>query len=322
MRLPSWRCVSSGPASLLPPMNLPHSLQNLLCGSLANVQLETDECLQQKQEQGGTDPDPMLELAAMADELDLLCHGAAEELSTSVIHSLEFAQSDDSTMVSCSLPPSANLRKLYLNMLNNKDGRILETLATPLKERLLQHSSGAVLMEGSRAPIRISQGWTSTHDCMVVEKEAFCIGRHAMCDVQLLDQQDLQSSRIHLCIFNLPKCILVVDGWSVTGTSVQFQGEKQTFCNHATGSLLLVPHGIPARLQVGSQCLLINPAEDGKSSPNDCAHGSVPKRLPYGKCTAAGPCCASWQQYPGMPNSRRAFLAKFLLSLEQDAAQQ
>jgi len=136
-----------------------------------------------------------------------------------------------------------------------------------------------------------------------------------MCDVQLLDRYDLQSSRIHFCIFNLPGGILVVDGWSVSDTSVQLHGEEQPFCNDATRFLFLLPHGTPATLQVGSQRLLINPTDDGKSSPNDCAHGSVLKRLPGGNCTAAGPCCNARQR-------RHMMLTELVASLEQDAAQQ
>jgi len=220
-------------------------------------------------------------------------------------------------MASCSLPPSTNVRNLYLKMISNNAGLILETLAVPLKQKLLQNSSGAVLLEGSRTPIKICQGWTSTSDCLVVEKEAFCIGCHTMCDVQLLDGYDLQSSRIHLCMFNLPRGIIVVDDWSVSRTSVELQGEEQTLCSDATGGFLfLLPHGTPATLQVGSQRLLINPAEDGKPSPTDCAHGSVLKRLPRGNCTAAGPCCAS-----GQGQLRNAAL-KIIAMIEQDAARQ
>jgi len=133
-----------------------------------------------------------------------------------------------------------------------------------------------------------------------------------MCDVQLLDRYDLQSSRIHFCIFNLPGCILVVDGWSVSGTSLQLHGEQQPFSNDTSGFLFLVPHGTPATLQVGSQRLLINPTEDGKSPPDDCAHGSVWKRLPGGSSTAAQ---QRWRL-------KRCIQTKVLASLEQDAAQQ
>jgi len=297
-------------------------MQNMVCGSLATVQLESDKCLQQEQDHGGHDLDPMLELAAKDDELDQLCHSIAEDLSTSLIHSLEYAQSDESTtMPSCSLPPSTNLRKLYLHMISNNAGLILETLAVPLKQKLLQNSSGAALLEGSWTPIKISQGWTSASDCLVVEKEAFCVGRHTMCDVQLLDSNDLRSSRIHLCIFNLPGGILVVDGWSISSTSVALQGDEQTLCNDVMGSVFLVPHGKTAKLLVGSQRLLINPAEEGKSSPDDYAQGCVLKRLPRGNGTASGPHCAARQGRHRWSQSQRVFIKEILACLEQDVAQ-
>lgn len=251
---------------------------------LLNVQLENDACFQHKQDQGGNDLDPMLELIAVDENLDQLCHSVAEDLSMSLIHSLEYAHSDENTMASHSPPSSGNLRKLYLNMVSDNACRILEMLAAPLKQKLLQNSFGAELLQGSRAPIRISQGCTSTSDCLVIEKEAFSIGRHTICDVQLLDRHDLQCSRIHLCIFNLPRCILVVDGWSITGTSVELRAEEQAFSNNTPGFLCLVPHGTPATLHVGSQRLHINPAQDGKSSPYEFAQGSKLTRLPGGTC--------------------------------------
>jgi len=50
----------------------------MVCGSLANGQLERDECLQQQHDQGGNDLDPVVDLVAKDDGLDQLCHSIAE----------------------------------------------------------------------------------------------------------------------------------------------------------------------------------------------------------------------------------------------------
>jgi len=229
-------------ASLLPQQNLPQA------------HLESDVGLQQEHAQNESE-----ELVAGDVPLDQLCHSVAEDLTASLSHNLGYAEMDDSTRASHSLPPPANYRKLYLAMMMTNPGRVLEMLAIPLKQKLLQSSVGAVLLEGSRAPIKIGQGRTFASDCQVVTKEAFCIGRHKACDVQLWDKGDTKASRIHACIFNMPRYILVVDGWSYTGSSVEIEGEDRAYCNQATGFLVLLPHGTPATLLVGSQRLLINP---------------------------------------------------------------
>jgi len=127
--------------------------------------------------------------------------------------------------------------------------------AEPLKNRFMRTCGGATLIAGPRKPITIRFENGRTHD-MVLNKDTFCIGRQPTCEVPL--NTDMAVSRIHLCVFNFPGRILVVDGWSLSGTVIEYGG-GQVSETHAEGSLFVVPHGQPAALRIGSSRILINP---------------------------------------------------------------
>jgi len=188
------------------------------------------------------------------EDLDNLSCSFAEDVSCAVEQSLERAGSSISTACSCPLQPTLHLRQLYLAMISTKPHLIFEILAVPLKDRLLHKSCHAVL-EGPRLPIRVNSqraGWSE----QVLDKEAFCIGRANTCEVQL-DEHDTTCSRIHMCVFNLPGSIILVDGWSYSSTKLEYDGEL-TASPHGTSCVFLVPHGKPAILYIGREMILIN----------------------------------------------------------------
>jgi len=139
--------------------------------------------------------------------------------------------------------------------------RILANLAVPLKDKLLRQSTTNALLEGSQTPIRLLSRRNGSAE-QVLLNDAFCIGRLQACEVQL-DMCDLNCSRISLCVFNLPGSIVVVDGWSCSGSTLQVDGELM-MATSGSQCLFLVPHGKTAILQISHEKIIINPRENNK----------------------------------------------------------
>lgn len=193
-------------------------------------------------------------------EFDPLYEGVSEEVSSALSYSLSKSPWDGSNTTYCPLASSDNLRTLYLRMVVAQNTtNLLETLAVPLKESFLRKNGGTALMKGQRRLITLRLQHPGMFFERVLEQEAFSIGRMNSCEV-VLDTHDRYASRVHLCIFSLPGAILVLDGWSLYGTTLKFGGEKinQT---RTEASLFLVPHGQEAAFQISEHCLLINPRE-------------------------------------------------------------
>jgi len=218
-------------------------------------QLVTVKLAQADQGQSLVSADPAVDPHVEDAYVDAMCNSVAEDLSTDLIHALEYWSSEAPTMATCEVTEPDDMRKLYLHMINSDPNKVLQKLAVPLKNKLLQSSRGAVLMEGPGMPIRLSQV-NPLHSELLLEREAFCLGRFPSCDVQL-DKDDATLSRIHMCMFNLPGALVIVDGWSTNGTHVTLEGEQHVKID-AKDCVCVVPHGQPVALQLGNQRLLLN----------------------------------------------------------------
>jgi len=113
--------------------------------------------------------EPPVDLQAEDAYVDAMCNNAAEDLSTDLSHALEHWPSEATTMASCALTESNAMRKLYLHMISTNPSEVLEKLAVPLKNKLLQSSGGALVMDGPGIPIRLSQGFRHCSE-QVLEK--------------------------------------------------------------------------------------------------------------------------------------------------------
>jgi len=149
-----------------------------------------------------------------------------------------------------------SMRQLYLQCIETDPDIILAEIAVPLKEELLQTEAGAELMQGTCEAVVVS----SRGAAVTVEKEAFAVGRQGTCDVALVGCLDV--SRIQFWVFNLPGGLMVVDGWSCSGTAVQ---ARESDCHELASSkpgsrrAFVVPHGEAVALQVGQQTVSLNP---------------------------------------------------------------
>jgi len=193
--------------------------------------------------------------------LDDLAFYIAQELSNALVQGICRQKPDGSATVSCPLVSSQTLRKLHLFMTAKSTSNILAKLAVPLKDELLHAGFGAVVVEAPQKLLRLQVQPGGPEQ--LIDKDAFCIGCLPSCEVQL-DINDRTTSRIHICIFNMPGSIIVVDGWSWPGTGLQVGGKR--IPRRVTGSIFMVPHGTSAMLHVGKQRVLMNPAEGPKSA--------------------------------------------------------
>lgn len=208
------------------------------------------------------DPVPAFPTFHDEDEgLDHISVCVAEELSNALVQGIGCQKPNGSAPVSCPLGRSANLQKLHLLMVAERNSNILAKLISPFKDELLDAGFRAVVMDSPRNPLRIQVQPGGSEQ--LVYKDAFCIGRLPACEVHL-DINDPATSRIHICIFNMPGCIIVVDGWSWPGTRLEIGGKR--IPRRATGSIFMVPHGTTAMLHIGKQRVLINAAKGHKSA--------------------------------------------------------
>jgi len=177
-----------------------------------------------------------------------------DELWSTVFQTLQAADYSLSTTASCPLPSSPNLRKLYVYMITRDPNQILEGLAVPLKERFV-HKSCQAFLSGKSTPLRLSFDRSGIHE-QVLDKDTFCIGRLKTCEVRL-NSNNFSASRIHLCVFNMPGSIIMVDGWSWSGTKVEVGGEVMTAACGSPG-VFLVPDEQLAVLHIGQESIFIN----------------------------------------------------------------
>jgi len=194
-------------------------------------------------------------------DLDEIYFCIAEELSNAFVQGICCQRTDGSATVSCPLVRSDNLRKLHRLMVAESPSHILAKLTIPLKDELLYTGFGAIVMETQRKPLRLQVQPGGSEQ--LIDKDAFCVGRLPACEVQL-DVHNPSTSRVHICIFNMPGSIIVVDGWSWPGLCLEVGGK--TIPRRVTGSVFMVPHGMTAILHIGKQRVIMNTAEGPKSA--------------------------------------------------------
>jgi len=193
--------------------------------------------------------------------VDTINFCVAEELSNALVQGICCQKPDGSATVSCPLVRSANLQKLHFLMVAERTSNILGKLMEPLKDELLHAGFAAVVMEAPRKPLMLRVQPDGSE--LLIDTEVFCIGCLPACAVQL-DVNDPSTSRTHICIFNMPGCIIVLDGWSWPGIRLEVDGKR--IPRRATGSIFMVPHGTTAILHIGKQRVLMSLAEGHKST--------------------------------------------------------
>lgn len=149
------------------------------------------------------------------------------------------------------------VRAFYLSCIERNPGQILAKLAEPMKAGLLLSEAGASMLEGDAQPVAVAHG----DRVQAVEKEIFSIGRSPECDVVVSVPEECVS-RMHLWVFNLGGGIVVVDGWSLLGTTVAKQdADDPEPAKSVPGSrrAFVVPHGEATVLQLGHCRILLNP---------------------------------------------------------------
>mmetsp|Transcript_124189 Transcript_124189/g.397488 ORF Transcript_124189/g.397488 Transcript_124189/m.397488 type:complete len:200 (-) Transcript_124189:96-695(-) len=91
---------------------------------------------------------------------------------------------------------------------------------------------------------------------MTLSAEAFSIGRLACCDVHIQKQtEDSSVSRIQCWVFSLPIGLIVVDGWSVAGTSLLDDDDRTNTLPASSPNgrrNFIIPHGKPATLRLAT----------------------------------------------------------------------
>jgi len=191
--------------------------------------------------------------------VDEITFFVAEELSRALVQGICCQKPDGSVTVSCPLVRSENLQQLLHLIVAQKTSNILSKLTVPFMKELLHTGFGAVVMEAPRKPLMLEVQPTGSEQ--LIDEDAFCIGWLPACAVQL-DVNEPSTSKIHICIFNMPGCIIVVDGWKGPGIRLEVGGKR--IPRRATGSIFMVPHGTAAVIHTGKQRVLIKPGEGCK----------------------------------------------------------
>jgi len=151
------------------------------------------------------------------------------------------------------------MRELYLKMIVSNPDAILQQLALPLKQEFAL--DGAALGNVLPKPLELAVGSSTvtSHD-----KEAVSVGIASICDVRI-PQTQAMVSRLQCWIFNLPAGILVVDGWSIGGTSLVASANRSADESGPASKphdrhVLMIPHGEATTIRLGTtQEVTVNP---------------------------------------------------------------
>jgi hypothetical protein len=176
----------------------------------------------------------------------------SETICTSMCETMSGHEHIHTSMASCVMPAEGEeeMRQLYLQMIVDSPEAILEELALPLKEALTASDTcSKSLLTGPRRDVVVAVN----QEVATISKEAFSIGRMHSCDV-LLDVLNTSVSRIQCWIFNFPGAIVVVDGWSLSGTALVNRetpgGEPLASLPHSRRAFM-IPHSEAVTLQFG-----------------------------------------------------------------------
>eukprot|EP00451_Oxyrrhis_marina_P012555 CAMPEP_0204309124 /NCGR_PEP_ID=MMETSP0469-20131031/918_1 /ASSEMBLY_ACC=CAM_ASM_000384 /TAXON_ID=2969 /ORGANISM="Oxyrrhis marina" /LENGTH=264 /DNA_ID=CAMNT_0051288709 /DNA_START=87 /DNA_END=877 /DNA_ORIENTATION=- len=177
---------------------------------------------------------------------------AASYLSRFASEAVSHAGGGAASSVAWSPAGEAVVRKFYDDLMKSNPGEVLKQLAVPMKEELLRSAEGAVLLVGEPQTVVVAVGNSVTEQ----DKEVFSIGRHYDCDVQVPD--DLGVSRMNVWVFNFPGGLVVVDGWSLSGTRITGTSESAETMASIPGSrrTLVVPHDEPVSLRLGAKSVV------------------------------------------------------------------
>mmetsp|Transcript_21491 Transcript_21491/g.52245 ORF Transcript_21491/g.52245 Transcript_21491/m.52245 type:complete len:265 (-) Transcript_21491:8-802(-) len=200
---------------------------------------------------------------------------AASYLSRFASEAVSRASGGATSSVAWSPAGEAAVRKFYDRLMKSSPGEVLRQLALPMKEDLLRTAEGAVLLQGDPRTVTVAVGDSVTE----VDSEVFSIGRHYDCDIQV--QDDLSVSRMNVWVFNFPGGLVVVDGWSLSGTRVSGMPESAETMQSMPGArrTLVLPHDEPVSLLLGAKtvvtfngktCLICQ--ENPRNAQLSCGH--------------------------------------------------
>lgn len=248
---------------------------------------------------------PSLIGAAATEPIRRLCHQAAKSISRTMTESnIPGGVCSRDTMRA---DEEGSMRQLYLQCIESNPDVILSEIALPLKEELMQTDMGQQLLQGTSKTVTVAAGGVAVD----IDKEAFSIGRYAICDVSLPGCLDI--SRMQLWVFNLPGGIVVVDGWSLAGSAVLAREQAvEELASSEPGArrALVVPHDEAVILRLGGQAVSLNPKpcvvclDRPRAVQLGCGHRAL-----CGRCAAVArecPLCKQNVDPSAVQNSFRA----------------
>lgn len=207
-------------------------------------------------------------------------------------------------VASSALPKEAEeaMRQLYLSMIESDPDAILQKLAVPFRDELARSSAGCKLLQPGCQSVSVNVG----DEVLVLDKDVFSVGRLDICDVTVPRSNGEDVSRIHCWIFNLSGGIVVVDGWSLAGTSlVDREGNDKDYPKSLPHQrqAFIIPHGEAATLLIGrSMKVTLNPKlcvvclERPRSVRLECGHQAfcldcMRQQSDHVRCIRACPLC-------------------------------
>mmetsp|Transcript_52247 Transcript_52247/g.168245 ORF Transcript_52247/g.168245 Transcript_52247/m.168245 type:complete len:144 (+) Transcript_52247:109-540(+) len=127
------------------------------------------------------------------------------------------------------------------------------------------------------ANMRLASSVLLITQVMTLSAEAFSIGRLACCDVHIQKQtEDSSVSRIQCWVFSLPIGLIVVDGWSVAGTSLLDDDDRTNTLPASSPNgrrNFIIPHGKPATLRLATFGTEVGPAFGFRETAASCCCG-------------------------------------------------
>lgn len=242
------------------------------------------------------------------DEVERSCRIVSRTIAMSVSETMSFSSPEiggSLTLASTPIPKEAEeaMRQLYLAMVENDPDSILQKLAVPFRDELARSDAGCKLLQAGCQSVSVNIGG----EVVVLDKEVFSVGRLDLCDVTVPASTKANDvSRIHCWIFNLSGGIVVVDGWSLAGTSlIDREGNDKEYPKSLPNErqAFIIPHGEAATLLIGKSVkVTLNPKlcvvclERPRSVRLECGHQAfcldcMLQHLDHVPCIRACPLC-------------------------------